>query len=379
MLNIKELKIDNFGMLLNSFIEDYEVNEKGIDVSSINLSVYIVIRTIFYNPVLNYSQFCLNDLYSSLSVNDEKSAQYKPIDNAIKWLVDNEYMTLYDVLGQDIKFDKKYKGSYIVTFAEVTKEEGFTKIPFINLLSILEYISKNKSNGFKKYQLIRYYLIIARACSNVEQFFTKDIDSINEILPISSNQCKKNNEILHNLGCIYYNNEYVQITRDGRPKNESTMFGHRNNIMKTARFDGMYMTEEIFNCFVREKVDGRKTIVKIDKVKSNNKRSETMKKVWADRKSKETQVEQETIKQAEVPTLEDNLTEYEEMCAMQEKEMNKALKDMEDDDTFFDDMMNTRETVKPVLTLEEERRKLSREINEKWAYNDDEFNNIFGA
>lgn len=279
MLNVKCIKDGNFGVLGNYFIMD------GDYVDDITVSVYTTIRTIFYNTILECSQFTLYDLYNCLNVDEKKVAQYQEIDNAIVWLVDKQHILLHDYMGNEVKFDKKNKNSYFATFDKEEMDSSFTKVPYENMITLLEYIGNNKAKGFKKYQLIRYYLIIARVCSNKEQFFHVDMNTIKETTSISYQQCAKNNDLLQELGLIFYNNEYGTVAKSGKFKMNCTMFGHRNNKIDIPGQDELLLTEKLFNALVDDKVRNRTTLMRVNKQDINNKRSNTMKKIWEDRKS----------------------------------------------------------------------------------------------
>lgn len=272
---MKKLKFEKYVAIDNDFICNSTIDD-------IVVSTYVIMKGVFYDQYLNCSQFTISDLYDWLQVDSYKANQYKEIDNAITWLVDNKYIQLYDLYGNWIEFDRKYKNSYIVCF-DGEGEDNYTQIPYCNLYDLCKYIKENKAQGFKKYQLIRYYLIIARVCSNYSKFYSVNMETISDITPISFKQCAKNNDALQDLGLIFYNNDYGMLSKSGKFKMNCTMFGHRN--IKLNNDETRTMTKEIFDFNVSQYVGGRKTLVEVDKIKINNKRSETMKRIWAERKS----------------------------------------------------------------------------------------------
>lgn len=261
-------------MVDNDFICDSTIDD-------IIVATYVVMKGIFYDQYLNCSKFCISDLYDWLQIDVYQPNQYKDVDNAITWLIENKYIRLYDLYGNSVEFDRKAKCSYIAFF-DGEYEDNYTQIPYCNLFDLIKYIKENKAKGFKKYQLIRYYLIIARTCSNHSKFYSVDMETINDITSISFQQCAKNNDVLQDLGLIFYNNDYGSLSKSGRFKMNCTIFGHRN--IKLNNDDTRMMTKEIFDFNVSQYVGGRKTLIEVDKVKINNKRSETMKRIWAERR-----------------------------------------------------------------------------------------------
>lgn len=284
-----------FGMVGNEFIMDGDISNEVV-------AIYSIMRTVFYDVNKMCSTLNLQTLYDVLGAKGTKPVNQ--VRDAITWLVDNQYIELYDMLYNPIEFDGKSQAMFRVSFLSedennrFIEEGGFTKIPLTNIVGLLNYISRNK--GIKKYQLIRYYLIVGRICSNDYNFGFITLDTLCNIVGISENTCVDWNMILKKLGLIDYNSEYGKVTKKGKFKMSPTMFGHYNVVNKHDD----EMTEEQFKSCVEERVKGV-GYVKINTTQMANKKSSAMKKVWADRKAKE-QVQDELSDMMDVlePTIE---------------------------------------------------------------------------
>ena len=275
------IKLDDevslFGIIPNNMITNKNIDDNVV-------SVYIVMRTLNFDINRSCSIITLHDLYNVLNVDATQGKQTKIIHDAIIYLIENKYIKLYDMLNNEIDFNTKNKFMLKVSFLLEDEENrfigdgGFTKIPEYNLICLLNYIRNNK--GIKKYLLIRYYLLVARLCSNDTQMSNLSSHKyFNRIINISTSTCSNYNQILADLGIIFYNSDYVQAINN--IKNAPTIFFHRNNneIGSTT----CTMTQDKFNLIIEELADNYEWI-EIDKDEINNKRSETMKKVWKDRK-----------------------------------------------------------------------------------------------
>lgn len=267
---------DNFGIVGNKFISNSNIPD-------IAVSVYVVMRTIFFNMGRGCSYITLNDLYLILAVNPSQVSQTKPINEAILYLVEKKYLRLFDIWNKEILPDNKIKRIIKVSFDFedenniFIKGGGFTKIPECNILNLLKYINENK--GMKKYQLIRFYLLIARSCSNENQLSSISQSFFHKKLAISSKTCAEWNLLLQQIGVIYYNSDYSKTKGDG-VSNITTYYFHRNNY-ENKQEDEKGLFERTLDSLAKEKGWS-----KLDKKEQSNKRSESMKKVWAERKEK---------------------------------------------------------------------------------------------
>lgn len=288
-----------FGMVGNKFIKDEDISNEVV-------AIYSVMRTVFYDVNKMYSTLNLQTLYDVLGVKGSKFV--KQVRDTITWLIDNEYIELFDMLYNPIEFDGKSQSMFMVSFssAEIDEEHnyvfaaegGFTKIPLTNMVELLNYINSHK--GIKKYQLIRYYLVVGRTCSNDSNFGYITQDTLCDVVGISENTCVDYNKLLKKLGLIDYSSEYGKVTKKGNFKMSPTMFGHYNVVNQ----HGNEMTEEQFKRCVEERINSL-GYVKVDTTQIANKKSNAMKKVWADRKAQE-QVQDELSDMIEVlePTIE---------------------------------------------------------------------------
>ena len=268
--------IENFGIISCSFITD-----KNIDSNVV--SIYSILRCMNYCNVFGGSVFTFQVLYDLLNVNSKKSAQTKVVKDSIKWLIDNEYITLHHYLTDDIVSVETATDMFLITFnEEKIDDKGFVKIPQHNIKLLLNCIKDNTGHGFNKYKFIRYYLIIARRCSNVEKFGFITMKNFNNLLGVSEITCSSWNKILEDAGIIYINNDYGYIV-NGECRMGCTMVAHRNITLSDV--ENRFMNEETFKYLIKHHTSNKKSIKLIDKESSNNKRSESMKKVWANRKS----------------------------------------------------------------------------------------------
>lgn len=271
--------LDLFGVIGNNFTMDEEI-------SDIDATVYTIIRCMFYDNTRRHSILSFNGLYEFLNIPSNQGKPTKQIKESVNSLIEKGYIEIYDLFENKINFNEIVSNMFKVEFinennkdneSSVSIEGGFSRIPYDNIISLLKYTSKNK--GIKKYQLIRQYLIISRVCSNQFQFGHCSIDKMKDVMGISATNFKDNNNILSELGLIFYNNDYGHVDKKGRLKMDCTMFGHCNVEMKVFG-DGFYMDKETFKQFVDDYICDKK-LVKVDKDKINSKRSETMKKKWA--------------------------------------------------------------------------------------------------
>lgn len=272
------MKMDDFfGMIGNDLVMDGTVND-------VVISVYVTMRTVMYDITNKCSIVSLSALYELLTVSESQGTQTKEIKTAIEFLIENQYITLHDMFHKEIEFNPKSNRTYKVNFlneddSTYSENGGFTPIPKYNLTVLLEHIVHNKSRGFKKYQLIRYYSIIARVCSNSNKFGYISNERVQELIGLSPQKFKENNDLLQELGLIYYNNEYGYTSKSGFNM-YSTMFGHRNVVMGT---DNTGMTYDNFVSCIDNRLRSS-SIKKLDKEVISGKKSEAMKKVWEERK-----------------------------------------------------------------------------------------------
>lgn len=273
----KDFDLGLFGIIPNKVITDYDIPDSV-------LAVYTAIRTLYFDMNRGCSWFSVNELLNILNVDISQGKQTKVIQDAITYLIDNEYIELLDSFNNKVDFDTKNKAIYKVSFLledennYFTGSGGMTKIPECNLINLLKYISQNK--GIKKYQLIRFYLLVARGCSNSSQLWSLSQKHFQNIIKISAKTCAEWNLLLQQIGVIYYNNDYCSI-RDGKFYQGCTMYFHRNNNEEGYKND---VTMDVFNAVIMEKAKS-KGLTLFDKVGANNKRSQAMKKIWADRKN----------------------------------------------------------------------------------------------
>lgn len=272
---------ESFGIIGNDFINN-------ADIKDVVLAVYITMRTLMYDSKNSCSVITLMGLYELLNVDSKQGNQTKEIKFAINYLIDNKYIEIYDLLHSLVDIDYKSNKMYKVSFLHDDEdghfilENGFSCIPSFNLFKIIEYIKLNK--GIKKYQLIRYYLVIARATSNVSKFGNISMQKLGDIIGISPKTCVNNNTILSDIGVIFYNNSYGHI-RNGVFKMDCTMFAHRNTPLSTVEWKDLYLDEDMFKQLINERVKELK-VVEVDKINITNNRSESMKKVWEKRRIK---------------------------------------------------------------------------------------------
>ena len=284
MIN-NDLQFNYYGIIGNELIET-----KDID-SNIS-SVYSVLRTVFYDMSKEVAIFNLYTLYEIF--NAASTTQRNPIKNAIQYLIAEKYIELYTYDCCDLtEFNASNVSQlYRCVFLndnkqqdnEVTTDDphtnGYTKISCLNIHNILSFLKDNNIN-IHKHKLIRYYLYIARRCSNSDLAGYVSMDTINKMIGISKQTCAEYNEILElDVGAIFYNNEYGRIDNNGNFKNGITIFGHRN-ILKYN--ENSYLTKEAFFNYV-EYYSNKNKVVLLDKYSINNKRSDSMRKVWQERK-----------------------------------------------------------------------------------------------
>ncbi|KAF5066178.1 hypothetical protein DSECCO2_266300 [anaerobic digester metagenome] len=273
----KDFDLGLFGIVPNKVITDYGISDSI-------LAVYAVMRTLYFDINRSCSWCSINEILNILNVDISQGKQTKVIQEAITYLIEYEYIELLDFFNNKVDFDIKNKAIYKVSFLLENEKNcftgsgGITKIPECNLINLLKYIRKNK--GIKKYQLIRFYLLIARGCSNVGQLWSLSQKHFQNVIKISSKTCTEWNSILQEIGVIYYNSDYCSI-RNGKFYQACTMYFHRNNNEEGYKNT---VTIDEFNDIVAQKAES-KGLTLFDKVGTNNKRSQAMKKIWADRKN----------------------------------------------------------------------------------------------
>lgn len=267
---------ESFSIISNDMIADE-------DLSDTALSIYVIMRTVNFDVLNSCSYISASTLTNILNIGNTQSSQLKDLYNAIVELEHKNYIELYDFWNLSVKFDRKSNDIYKVSFLHEDENNGisngFTKIPEVNLLKILKYFNQNK--GIKKYQFIKYYLLIARSCSNDGQLWSISQKQLAQSINISRITCNTWTSILQDIGVIFYNNEYGKIGENGSFKYACTIFFHRNN--NESGYKGKVTLESFADIVAQEAKS--KNLFKLNTVTINNKRSETMKKIWADRKS----------------------------------------------------------------------------------------------
>jgi hypothetical protein len=232
---------DFFGMIGNKFIMD-----DGID--NINVSVFTVVRTLFFDWNRHLSILNLHTLYEVLGVNKNQTKATNNIKDALQWLVNNSYIEINDFLMRETFKDVKkintssmLKIKFLQSSEFLAKNGGFAKVPDENLMRILNSV------GYRdKYKIIRYYTLIARVCSNSGNWGSLSQNRAKEICGISANTCIEYNKILQDLGVIFYNNNYGRVNFKGEFKMTGTMFGHCN-----VYYMGDTLCKESFDGFVK--------------------------------------------------------------------------------------------------------------------------------
>ena len=266
-----------FGIVGNEFIKDETISNEIV-------SIYAIIRTILFDISKNCSVMNMQTLYDLVGADTKNGSKVtKPVKEAIEWLVENEYIAIYDMLYKPIQFNSKSQAMFRISFLmedEYNKfdaDGGFTKVPESNICKLLSYINANK--GIKKYSFIRYYLVIARQCSNDQNFGYISMKKLGEIVGISETTCTDWNNVLKKLEVIDFNNEYGHI-RNEKFKMDCTMFGHYNVVNQ----EGLELTTELFDDCVANRVKNTK-LMKVDKEAIASKKSIASKKVWDERKA----------------------------------------------------------------------------------------------
>jgi hypothetical protein len=248
-----------FGIVSNKLIMDNEID-------NIIISVFVTIRTLFYDINRDCSTLNINTLLDVFKIKGKRTENIKPIKESLQWLIENNHIEINDYLEtivienvNDIDNSIIFKVRFVNTADELSVDGGFTKIPEINLLNILRKVDYQN-----KYKMIRYYCVVARICSNSNSFGQISQDKIHKICGVSNKTCSKYNEMLYELETIYFNNRYYRYDKKGKLKMTSTYFGHRNakenrNVQEDKN---EYLSEEFFNEQVESYVSGRGYILK---------------------------------------------------------------------------------------------------------------------
>lgn len=288
---INESLYTSFVMLDSEWITNKEITNEM-------LTVYLCIRGFMYDNVTQQSKLFVPMLYDILGVDSKQNKLTTPVIKAINDLVYHGMIVVNDALNFEEKiFDIKECLYYSVEFPreyelkenlilynsnKVDNVIPFTKIPYVNLESIFNYILDNK--GIKKYTFLRYYLLIAKACSNPMQVFSLSYATINDVINISNKTCNDYNDTLKSLDCILYTNNMYYI-KNNKIKNSATFYGHIGNPIKDKLIDGGNyedkMVDEKFFKMVVDEIIKEKGYVIYDKEAMATKRSNTMKQKWA--------------------------------------------------------------------------------------------------
>lgn len=283
MIN-NDLQFNYYGIIGNELIEN-ECIDSNIS------SVYSVLRTIFYDMSKEVAVFNLYSLYEAYRATS--TTQRNPIKQAIQYLISEKYIELYSFIEVDVadfnssNLSQMYRCEFINdnkqerdTILNNFHQNGFTKISCLNMHNILSFLKSNESN-IHKHKLIKYYLYIARRCSNSDLIGYVSMDTINKAIKISGHTCTEYNSILEDeVGAIFYNNDYGKIDSKGNFKMSTTIFGHKN--ITKANSDNPLSHDE----FIRylEYYSTKNNVVQINKTEITNKRSESMKKIWEERR-----------------------------------------------------------------------------------------------
>lgn len=236
---------NSFGIISSRFIVDEKISNESV-------SIYSIIRTMFYNNITQHSSLNIQTLYYLVSANSSIGSSVKPIKIALNWLIGNKYIVVKDILKKN-NITINYK-SNIMNYLEFPKDistsyylndGGFTKIPEYNLNIILNCIHDEEVS--KKYAFIRYYLIIARYCSNDNQFGVFSMKRVSTILSVSMNTCVSWNKLLERLGIIYYDSSYGYVNDKGKFIMGNTMYCQRN-----IEINGKLITKQHFNDCIEE-------------------------------------------------------------------------------------------------------------------------------
>lgn len=272
-----ENNINGFCIIPNKLIQDESITDEA-------LCLYVSLRSSCYMYDLMCSVTNLSSIYDRFCA--KSSSQRKIIKDAIQLLIDKELIALHTDTLDNYKFDSSNLHTiFLVEFvkeyieSEYIKEDGFTRFPLKNVYNLINYC-KDTPNGFLRYKFFKYYILIARRCSNIYNFGFVSMDNLKDIVGITNKTCSIYNEILSELDIIYYNNEYGYVDNKGLPKNFCTMFSHCNIPDEMNEI----LSKQDFENMVQEHIN-KKHLIKIDKKKANSKRSETMKKIWEERKN----------------------------------------------------------------------------------------------
>lgn len=264
-----------FGQIDCEMIEDECVDDNV-------LSVYSVLNTLFFDCIRDdmvcgkFSLYSLYEMFNATTTN-----QRNPIKEALKYLIENKYIALYDMMLNkiDLDFDNISKTNVIVFLKSSCVENeddkvNFFKVPIINMHKIMIFLQSNKTK-IHKHKFIRYYLYIARRCSNQDMCGYVSMRTIKELFGISAKICAEYNRILQDeIEVIYYNNDYGKTKSDGSVKMMCTMYGHKNVLYDKDCNKPLEKTK--FEKMINEYVS-QKGYVLINKEKLSNKISEKVK------------------------------------------------------------------------------------------------------
>lgn len=255
----------DFAIIENNIIDCSELENNEV-------SIYIILKTIFGDRYKTVSSFTIYDLYDILKASS--TTQRNPIKNAISELISKGYIELFDIYGNtftDVDFSNLSK-TYKCKFKDICTDYGFTKIPVVNIMKLLT-TDLTVYGNIHKYKLIRYYLYIARRCSNNDLIGFVSMEKIKEAIGISGHTCTEYNNLLMANDILLYNNDYVSFGTNGNIRNSVTVFGHKNLQISNSdwQLDIDSFKKYVFKWATKNK------LIKIDKSLSLSRRSKSMK------------------------------------------------------------------------------------------------------
>lgn len=236
---------ERYAILGNRFICNSEEkfiweNDRGRNISNQVVSTYLVLRSIFYDGNKQHATVSLASLYVAFGVENTDWNITKPIRESMQALWANGYIKFYKlIVDEELNYEDICLMGYCfrVKFSAEDEEGrfngfgGFTRIPEPNTRELLAYL--HRTPDVQKYKLIRYYTIIARVCSNERMTGYISQEKLGELFGFSKSTCAKYNEILAELGLIYYNSGYGKYNKDlKRVITSCTFFGHRGAVNK---------------------------------------------------------------------------------------------------------------------------------------------------
>lgn len=209
----------------------------GKDFTDRAIAVYTILRSVFFDIGRRCGICSLQTLYKSLGINQEHYDRYIPVKQSMQLLCQNGYIKLWDMFDKtkELDIDSISQTSIFKVEFLLENEEakfigagGFVKVPEKNMDKLLTYIRNTKAN-IHRYQLIRYYLIIARICSNDAMFGFITQEKIRKLYGFSSKTCKKYNQLLVDLELIFCEHDYKHYDKKrGKVVTGCTFYGHRN-------------------------------------------------------------------------------------------------------------------------------------------------------